>query len=58
MAGELPADWQEKAGAYVKQTVEKAEKVASRKASQNAINGFGPRCPSCWAAPPTWPVPT
>jgi transketolase len=45
MAGELPADWQEKAAAYIKQTVEKAEKVASRKASQNAIGGYAPALP-------------
>jgi transketolase len=45
MAGELPADWQEKAGAYIKETVEKAEKVASRKASQNAIGGYAPALP-------------
>jgi transketolase len=45
MAGQLPADWQEKAAAYIKQTVEKGEKVASRKASQNAIGGFAPALP-------------
>jgi len=45
MAGELPADWAEKASAFVKQTVEKAEKVASRKASQNAIGGYAPALP-------------
>ncbi|WP_018232697.1 transketolase [Thioalkalivibrio thiocyanodenitrificans] len=45
MAGELPADWQEKAGAYIRETVEKAEKVASRKASQNAIGGYAPALP-------------
>jgi transketolase len=45
MAGELPADWQEKAAAYIRQTVEKAEKVASRKASQNAIGGYAPALP-------------
>ncbi|MGM0553050.1 MAG: transketolase [Pseudomonadota bacterium] len=45
MAGDLPADWEEKASAFVKQTVEKAEKVASRKASQNAIAGMAPAVP-------------
>ncbi|OOG28567.1 transketolase [Thioalkalivibrio denitrificans] len=45
MDGQLPADWQEKAAAYIKQTVEKAEKVASRKASQNAIGGYAPALP-------------
>jgi len=45
MAGDLPSDWPEKAAAYIKQTVEKAEKVASRKASQNAIGGYAPALP-------------
>ncbi|MFA3792137.1 transketolase [Aliiglaciecola sp. SL4] len=38
--GELPADFSEKAAAYIKQTQEKAENVASRKSSQNAIEAF------------------
>lgn len=45
MRGDLPADWAEKASAYVAQTIEKAEKVASRKASQNAIGGYAPALP-------------
>ncbi len=45
LAGELPADWEAQAGAFVQQTIEKAEKVASRKASQNAIGGYGPLLP-------------
>ncbi|WP_018868696.1 MULTISPECIES: transketolase [unclassified Thioalkalivibrio] len=45
MAGDLPSDWAEKANAYIKETVEKAEKVASRKASQNAIAGMAPAVP-------------
>ncbi|WP_018862623.1 transketolase [Thioalkalivibrio sp. ALJ3] len=45
MAGDLPSDWTEKANAYIKETVEKAEKVASRKASQNAIAGMAPAVP-------------
>ncbi len=45
MAGELPADWAEKAGAFVADVNAKAEKVATRKASQNAIEGFGPILP-------------
>ena len=45
MAGELPADWSEKADAFVASVVEKAETIASRKASQNALNGFGPLLP-------------
>ncbi|MBV5275695.1 MAG: transketolase [Lamprocystis purpurea] len=37
MAGELPADWSEQANAFVAAVVEKAETIASRKASQNAL---------------------
>lgn len=37
MAGELPADWNERVAAALKLTVEKAENVATRKASQLAI---------------------
>jgi len=45
MNGDLPADWAEKAEAFIRQTLEKAEKVASRKASQNAIAGYAPALP-------------
>jgi len=45
MAGELPADWSQKADAFVKSVIEKGETIASRKASQNALNGFGPLLP-------------
>jgi transketolase len=45
MAGELPADWAEKADAFIAAVAEKGETIASRKASQNALNGFGPLLP-------------
>ncbi|HYD34346.1 MAG TPA: thiamine pyrophosphate-dependent enzyme, partial [Methylophilaceae bacterium] len=41
MAGELPANWKETVNAFVKATNEKAESIATRKASQNAIAAFG-----------------
>ncbi len=41
LRGSLPADFQAKAQAYIKACQEKSEKVASRKASQNAIEAFG-----------------
>ncbi|MBS1212570.1 MAG: tkt, partial [Proteobacteria bacterium] len=44
-AGELPKDWTEKSSAFVAKVNEKAETIASRKASQNALNGFGPLLP-------------
>jgi transketolase len=45
MAGELPSDWAAQADAFVASVAEKAETIASRKASQNALNGFGPLLP-------------
>jgi len=45
LQGELPADWQEKAAAFIASVNEKAEKIASRKASQNDLNGYGPLLP-------------
>ena len=45
MAGELPADWSTKADAFIASVVEKGETIPSRKASQNALNGFGPLLP-------------
>ena len=43
--GELPADFAAQAAAYVKQVAEKGETIASRKASQNTLNAFGPLLP-------------
>ncbi|WP_299730615.1 transketolase [uncultured Endozoicomonas sp.] len=43
--GELPADFSEKANAYIKSCQETGEKVASRKASQNTLNAYGPNLP-------------
>ncbi|NEX17493.1 MAG: transketolase [Halochromatium sp.] len=45
MAGELPEDFDAKAWAFIKSVDAKAEKIATRKASQNALNGFGPLLP-------------
>ena len=45
LAGDLPADWEEKSWDFVKSVDAKAENIASRKASQNALNGFGPLLP-------------
>ncbi|WP_277373598.1 transketolase [Pseudomonas sp. AA-38] len=45
IAGELPADFAEKAAAYVREVAEKGETIASRKASQNTLNAFGPLLP-------------
>ena len=45
MAGELPADFGQKADAWIAEVVAKGETIASRKASQNALNAFGPLLP-------------
>jgi len=45
VVGELPADWSERADAFIAQVNEKAETIASRKASLNTLNGFGPLLP-------------
>jgi transketolase len=45
MAGELPADFSAKAQAYVDACQAKGETIASRKASQNAINAYGALLP-------------
>ncbi|MGB3620825.1 MAG: transketolase [Ketobacter sp.] len=43
--GDLPADWEAQASAYIKEVQAAGEKVASRKASQNCLNAFGPILP-------------
>ncbi|EKM96043.1 transketolase [Stutzerimonas degradans] len=45
MAGELPADFAEKASAFIREVADKGETIASRKASQNCLNAFGPLLP-------------
>ncbi|VVO39918.1 transketolase [Pseudomonas fluorescens] len=45
LSGELPADFSEKADAYIAEVAAKGETIASRKASQNALNAYGPLLP-------------
>ncbi|HUX64355.1 transketolase [Sulfuricella sp.] len=45
MASELPANWKQHAADFIAKTNEKAETVATRKASQNCINGLAPALP-------------
>ncbi len=40
MAGELVADWDSQADAFIKSVAEKGDTIASRKASQNTIEGL------------------
>jgi len=41
----LPADWAAKSNAFIADVNAKGETIATRKASQNALNGFGPLLP-------------
>lgn len=43
--GHIPEDFSEKANAYIYECQHKMEKIASRKASQNCLNVFGPLLP-------------
>jgi len=43
--GELPADWAEKSQAYIEELQANPANPATRKASQNALNAFGPLLP-------------
>lgn len=45
MSGDLPADFAAKADAYIAEVNAKAETIATRKASQNALQAFGPLLP-------------
>jgi transketolase len=45
MAGELPQDWAQRRRAFIQQTVAKGEAIATRKASQNALEELVPRLP-------------
>lgn len=45
VSGELPDDFAKQADAYIEQLAAKGETIASRKASQNTLNAFGPLLP-------------
>ena len=45
MAGDLPADFAAKANDYIRACQDKGETIASRKASQNTLNAYGPWLP-------------
>jgi transketolase len=45
MAGDLPADWEAKASAFVREVAAKAEKKATRQHSKGALDGFAPLLP-------------
>ncbi|HLB17457.1 MAG TPA: transketolase [Burkholderiales bacterium] len=56
MAGELPGGWADLVRTLVERANAKAETVATRKASQNALEGFGPMLPELFggSADLTW----
>ena len=45
LRGDLPADWRKHVDGLIAQVKEKAETIATRKASQNAIQGIAPLLP-------------
>lgn len=45
MAGELPANWREHADSFINRVNAKEETIATRKASQNTIEGLAPALP-------------
>ncbi len=45
MAGDLPTDWAAQRDAAIARIIEKAETIATRKASQNTIEAFAPKLP-------------
>jgi len=45
LAGELSDDWEEKSSAFIANAQQAAQTIASRKASLNTLNGFGPLLP-------------
>src|SRR5690606_16947500 len=45
VAGQLPADWAQQSKAYIEKLQANPATIATRKASQNALNAFGPLLP-------------
>ena len=45
MAGDLPADFAQKAAQYIAEVAAKGASIASRKASQDSLNAYGPLLP-------------
>ncbi len=45
LAGELPADFSQQAAAYIVRCQQEGKSIASRKASENCLNAFGPLLP-------------
>ena len=45
LSGALPDDWEQVATEYLQSTVARAESAATRKASQRALDGYGPVLP-------------
>jgi len=43
--GDLPADWEQQSNKMIDAVASSSDKIASRKASQNALNDFGPLLP-------------
>jgi transketolase len=52
--GDMPSDFDAKANEFIAKLQANPSKIASRKASQNAIEAFGLGFQNSWAAPLTW----
>jgi transketolase len=55
LSGELPENWEQTTQAYIEKLQAEPAKIATRKASQNALNTMVRSCRNCSAAPPTLP---
>ena len=45
LAGQLPREWNQHCASYIEAVADKGQTVASRKASQNTLNSYGPALP-------------
>nr|MBS0020311.1 transketolase [Gammaproteobacteria bacterium] len=45
LAGQLPREWKQHCANYIEAVADKGQTVASRKASQNTLNSYGPALP-------------
>ncbi len=48
MSGGLPKDWEKTTQKYINELQANPAKIATRKASQNTLNAYGPMLPGFW----------
>lgn len=54
MAGDMPEVWQQETQKFIEDLQSNPQKIASRKASQNALEAFGKTLPELLGGQPTW----